>query len=166
MSTKLNPIAPQIIYVDERARDKQLMAGSADAAGLDICIFPRDEDGIPLDRITLDSGETRLVHTGIRVWIGAGGGDIFGMVVPRSSVGHKLNIMLGNTTGIIDSDYQGEILLSLHNRSDRTSRTIEAGERMAQMIFLPYLRATGIEVVTEFDSSTARGEGGYGSTGR
>lgn len=158
-------IHPKIIYIDSRARGQQFNHGTALSAGYDLAVYPRHEDQ-PLDEITIEGGATVLVNTGVRIWIGngSGGDSFFGMVVPRSSVGHKLNIMLGNTTGIIDADYQGELLMSLHNRG-RSSVTLTAGTRVAQMVFVPYQRAI-LHEVDEFSSVSARGEGGYGSTGQ
>jgi dUTP pyrophosphatase len=158
-------IHPQIIYTDERARGRQLLRGSPDSAGLDVAIFPRDSDGNPLDEIILYAGDRpALIHTGVRIWIGAGNQDCFGMVVPRSSVGHKLNVRFGNTAGIIDSDYQGELFVSLCLRSGAPV-ILKAGDRIGQMIFLPYLRSV-LHTVDDFDNITDRGTGGVGSTGR
>ncbi len=162
-------IHPTIIYLDSRARGQQFNHGTALSAGYDLAVFPRLDDQ-PLDEITIEGGETVLVNTGVRIWIGNGNGgedDFSGPddpTVPRSSVGHKLNIMLGNTTGIIDADYQGELLMSLHNRG-RSSVTLTAGTRVAQMVFVPYQRAI-LHEVDEFSSVSARGSGGYGSTGQ
>jgi dUTP pyrophosphatase len=166
----MNLIHPQVIYTDDRARGAQLTSGSPDSAGLDVAIYPRDEDGNPLDEITIVPGQpARLVHTGVRVWIGASGQrDCFGMVVPRSSVGHKLGVTFGNTAGIIDSDYQGELFVSLVMRGEEGRSapvTLKAGDRIGQMIFLPFLRSVRHEV-SEFTDATDRGTGGVGSTGR
>lgn len=111
--------------------------------------------------LTLDGGATELIPTGIAVHIADPG--LAGVVLPRSGLGHRHGIVLGNLVGLIDSDYQGEILVSCWNRG-RTSFTIEPGERIAQMVFVPIVRPV-FEVVEAFASS-ARGSGGFGHSGR
>jgi dUTP pyrophosphatase len=88
------------------------------------------------------------------------------IVVPRSGLGHKKGLVLGNLTGVIDADYTGPILISVWNRSARGTPpiTIEPGERIAQMLFVPIVRP-GFEIVTEFSATSPRGAGGFGSTG-
>jgi dUTP pyrophosphatase len=84
--------------------------------------------------------------------------------LPRSGLGHKHGIVLGNLVGLIDSDYQGQLMVSAWNRSD-VAFTIEPMERIAQMVIVPVVQAT-FNVVDEFDAPSERGEGGYGSTGK
>lgn len=88
------------------------------------------------------------------------------LVLPRSGAGHKRGLVMGNTLGLIDPDYTGEILISVWNRNGPGTDplVIEPGERIAQMIFVPVIRPA-FEVVTEFSTQTARGAGGFGSTG-
>ena len=86
-----------------------------------------------------------------------------GLILPRSGLGHKHGIVLGNLVGLIDSDYQGELMVSVWNRSTQAF-TLEPGERMAQYVLVPVLQAE-FELVDEFDHS-ARGAGGFGHTGR
>jgi len=86
------------------------------------------------------------------------------MLLPRSGLGHKHGIVLGNLVGLIDSDYQGQLMVSCWNRSD-VPFTIEPMERIAQMIIVPVVQAQ-FNVVTEFEAPSVRGEGGYGSTGK
>lgn len=105
-------------------------------------------------------GESHLVPTGIAIHIGDPG--LAAVLLPRSGLGHKKGIVLGNLVGLIDSDYQGQIFVSCWNRSD-DSFTINAGERIAQMVFVPVVQAE-FEVVAEFEAS-ARGSGGFGHTG-
>lgn len=109
---------------------------------------------------TLVPGETLLIPTGIALFIE--NPNIAGMILPRSGLGHKHGIVLGNLVGLIDSDYQGELLISCWNRGT-TSFTITPGERLAQLIFVPVLQAK-FEVVNAFKTSL-RGQGGFGSTG-
>jgi dUTP pyrophosphatase len=105
-----------------------------------------------------------LIKSGIA--ISFGDASVAGLVLPRSGMGHKKGLVLGNTVGLIDSDYAGEILISVWNRSPIDSLPIEitAGERIAQLVFVPIVRPE-FEVVQEFSLQTARGAGGFGSTG-
>ena len=106
-------------------------------------------------------GGTELVPSGIAIHIADP--DLAAVVLPRSGLGHKHGIVLGNLVGLIDSDYQGEILISVWNRGSEPF-TIEPGERIAQLVFLPVVRPR-FEVVEAFDE-TERGEGGFGHSGR
>ena len=115
-----------------------------------------------LDRpLDLEPGQTELLPTGLAIHIADPG--LAAMLLPRSGLGHKHGIVLGNLVGLIDSDYQGQLFVSCWNRAHSTF-TIEPGERIAQMIFVPVVRA-GFEVVEEFVDSD-RGAGGFGHTGR
>lgn len=109
---------------------------------------------------TLVPGETLLIPTGIALYIE--NPNIAGIILPRSGLGHKHGIVLGNLVGLIDSDYQGELLISCWNRG-KTAFTITPGERLAQLVFVPVLQAK-FEVVAVFKNSL-RGQGGFGSTG-
>jgi len=111
--------------------------------------------------LTLEPGQTELLPTGLAIHIADPG--LAAMLLPRSGLGHKHGIVLGNLVGLIDSDYQGQLLVSCWNRGHSVF-TIEPGERIAQMIFVPVIRA-GFEVVEEFVDSD-RGLGGFGHTGR
>ncbi len=106
-------------------------------------------------------GETHLVPTGLAIHIGDP--NLAAVLLPRSGLGHKHGIVLGNLVGLIDSDYQGQLFVSCWNRGSEAF-TIEIGERIAQMLFVPVVRAA-FEVVDVFDDSV-RGEGGFGHTGR
>jgi dUTP pyrophosphatase len=106
-------------------------------------------------------GETRLIPTGIAVHIADPG--VAAVLLPRSGLGHKHGIVLGNLVGLIDSDYQGQIFVSCWNRGVNPF-VIEVGERIAQMVFVPVVQAA-FEVVEEFQTSH-RGEGGFGHSGR
>jgi dUTP pyrophosphatase len=90
--------------------------------------------------------------------------DCVAMIFPRSGKGHKEGIVLGNSTGIIDKDYHGELKISVLNRNPDKYITIKPGDKIAQLVFLPLIKANFVEV-TEFSSETERGEGGFGSTG-
>lgn len=111
--------------------------------------------------LTLNPGETELLPSGMAIHIGDP--DLAAMILPRSGLGHKHGIVLGNLVGLIDSDYQGELMVSCWNRG-QTAFTIEPGERIAQLILVPVVRAE-FEVVEEF-TATDRGQGGFGSSGR
>ncbi|MDN6319273.1 MAG: dUTP diphosphatase [Marinobacter sp.] len=110
--------------------------------------------------LTLQPGDTQLIRTGLSIHIGDP--SLAAMILPRSGLGHKHGIVLGNLVGLIDSDYQGELMVSCWNRGS-TAFTVEVGERIAQLMLVPVVQAN-FEVVTEFNAST-RGEGGFGSTG-
>jgi len=124
------------------------------SAGLDLraCL----EQSTPLK-----PGETLLIPTGLAIHISDP--SMAAVLLPRSGLGHKHGIVLGNLVGLIDSDYQGQVFVSCWNRGN-TEFTIEIGERIAQMVFIPVIQAE-FEQVTEFDDSH-RGDGGFGHTGR
>ena len=111
--------------------------------------------------LTLQANAWQLVPTGIAIYLHNPG--FAALILPRSGLGHKHGIVLGNLVGLIDSDYQGQLMVSAWNRSD-VPFTIEPMERIAQLVIVPVAQAE-FNVVTEFTSSE-RGEGGYGSTGR
>ena len=123
------------------------------SAGLDLraCI---DEP------IELNPGQTVLISTGLSIFIEDPG--LAATILPRSGLGHKHGIVLGNLVGLIDSDYQGELMVSCWNRGD-TSFTVTPGERIAQLVVLPVVQVE-FQIVDEFKASD-RGEGGFGSTG-
>lgn len=112
--------------------------------------------------LEVQPGETALVPSGIAISIHDPG--LVALLVPRSGLGIKHGIVLANTIGVIDSDYQGEIGIGIYNRGT-TAYTIEPGERICQMIFAPVALAT-LEVVNEFSQESMRGEGGFGHTGK
>ncbi len=111
--------------------------------------------------LDLQPGCTELLPTGIAIHIADPG--LAAVLLPRSGLGHKHGIVLGNLVGLIDSDYQGQLFVSCWNRG-QDAFSIEPGERIAQMVFVPVVRA-GFEVVDEFVDSD-RGAGGFGHTGR
>ena len=106
-------------------------------------------------------GETHLIPTGLAIHIGDP--QLAAVILPRSGLGHKHGIVLGNLVGLIDSDYQGQLFVSCWNRGNE-SFNIEIGERIAQLVFVPVVQAQ-FEIVTDFDTSK-RAEGGFGHTGR
>ena len=110
---------------------------------------------------TIGPGETRLVATGLAIHIADPG--YAAVIVPRSGLGHRHGIVLGNLVGLIDSDYQGEVLISCWNRGNEPY-VVEPGERIAQLVVVPVARAR-FELVNEF-AETKRGAGGFGHTGR
>lgn len=145
----------EIRILDERLGDTIPMPDYATpgSAGLDLraCLKA------PL---TLEPGQTELLPTGMAVHIEDPG--LAGMILPRSGLGHKHGIVLGNLVGLIDSDYQGELMVSCWNRGHDTF-TIEPGDRIAQFVIVPVVQAD-FRVVAAFGDSE-RGEGGFGSTG-
>ena len=111
--------------------------------------------------LTLAPGETELIPTGMAIHISDPG--LAAVILPRSGLGHKHGIVLGNLVGLIDSDYQGQLYVSCWNRGN-DSFTIEVGERIAQLVFVPVVQAR-FDIVAEFETSD-RAEGGFGHTGR
>jgi len=111
--------------------------------------------------LQIHPGETHLIPTGIAIHIGDPG--LAAVLLPRSGLGHKHGIVLGNLTGLIDSDYQGQLFVSCWNRG-KESFTVNPGERIAQMVFVPVVQAA-FDIVESFAESD-RGEGGFGHTGR
>lgn len=143
------------ILNDRIGRDIPLPAYATEgSAGLDLRAC--------LDQaLTLEPGQTELIPTGLAIHIADPG--LCAMILPRSGLGHKHGIVLGNLVGLIDSDYQGQLFVSCWNRG-QTIFTIEPGERIAQMVLVPVMQAE-FEIVDEF-SNSERGAGGFGSSGR
>jgi dUTP pyrophosphatase len=140
--------------LDPRMKDCLPAYATPGSAGLDLraCI------DAPL---TLEPGQTQLVPTGLAIHVGDPG--YAALILPRSGLGHKHGIVLGNLVGLIDSDYQGQLMVSTWNRG-HTSFTLEPMERLAQLVIVPVLQV-GFNIVDEFASSE-RGAGGFGSTGK
>lgn len=111
--------------------------------------------------VTLNPGETQLLPTGLAIHIGDS--NLAAVILPRSGLGHKHGVVLGNLVGLIDSDYQGQLMVSVWNRG-QTPFVIEPGERIAQMVFVPVVQAE-FNIVDNFESSE-RGDGGFGHSGR
>lgn len=140
--------------LDERIRPHLPAYATPGSAGMDLraCI------DAPL---TLVSGQVELVPTGIAIHVTDPG--LAALILPRSGLGHKHGIVLGNLVGLIDSDYQGQVMVSCWNRGN-AAFTIEPGERIAQMVVVPVVQVD-FEIVEEFTASH-RGDGGFGSSGR
>ena len=111
--------------------------------------------------LTLQPGETFLIPTGLAIHIGDA--SLCATILPRSGMGHKNGIVLGYLVGLIDSDYQGQLMISTWNRGQQAF-TIQPGDRIAQLVFMPVVQAQ-FELVEEFDASE-RGEGGFGHSGQ
>ncbi|KXB30226.1 deoxyuridine 5'-triphosphate nucleotidohydrolase [Dechloromonas denitrificans] len=139
--------------LDNRLRDNPPHYATPGSAGLDLraCLEA------PLH---LAPGQTTLVPTGMAIHLADPG--LAAMILPRSGLGHKHGIVLGNLVGLIDSDYQGELMVSVWNRG-HDSFTLNPLDRIAQLVVVPVLQV-GFNIVDEFDASK-RGEGGFGSTG-
>ena len=144
----------EVKILDERIRGLLPHYASAGAAGLDL----RACMDSPL---TLQAGESQLVPSGIAIHVGDPG--YAAVILPRSGLGAKNGIVLGNLVGLIDSDYQGPLMVSLWNRG-QAQFTIQPMDRVAQLIVVPVVQVE-FEVVPEFTAS-ARGAGGFGSTGK
>ena len=141
--------------IDARMADQLPAYATSGSAGLDLraCLN---------EPLTLQPNAWQLVPTGIAVHLKDPA--YAAMLLPRSGLGHKHGIVLGNLVGLIDSDYQGQLMVSAWNRSD-VAFTIEPMERIAQMVIVPVVQAQ-FNVVDDFEAASERGAGGYGSTGR
>ncbi|MGQ0529368.1 MAG: dUTP diphosphatase [Panacagrimonas sp.] len=146
----------QLKILDPRlGRELPLPAYATDgSAGMDLRVLA----DAPLD---LAPGQTTLLRTGLSIYIADP--NLAAVILPRSGLGHKNGIVLGNLVGLIDSDYQGELMVSCWNRG-QSSFTINPGERIAQLVIVPVVRAE-FELVSDFEA-TDRGAGGFGHTGR
>jgi dUTP pyrophosphatase len=140
--------------LDPRMADQLPTYATPGSAGLDLraCL------DAPL---TLEPNAWQLVPTGIAIWLNDPG--FAALILPRSGLGHKHGIVLGNLVGLIDSDYQGQLMVSAWNRSD-TAFVLQPMERLAQLVIVPVVQAS-FQVVADFPA-TQRGAGGYGSTGK
>ena len=140
--------------LDERVREQLPHYATPGSAGLDLraCL-----DG----PMILNPGETKLIPTGLAMHLADPG--YAAVILPRSGLGHKHGVVLGNLVGLIDSDYQGQLMVSLWNRGQEAF-TIQPFERIAQMVIVPVMQAD-FRVVEDFESSD-RGQGGFGSTGK
>ena len=144
----------QVKILDERMRDQMPSYGTPGSAGLDLraCIDAA---------IEIAPGQTVLVPTGLSIFVEDP--RYAALILPRSGLGHKHGIVLGNLVGLIDSDYQGQLMVSTWNRSG-TPFTLEPMERLAQLVIVP-IQQVELKIVDEFAESS-RGAGGFGSTGR
>ncbi len=148
------PMKIAVKLLDARMKDQLPQYATPASAGLDLraCID---------SPMVLAPGETQLIPTGLAIYIADPG--YAGMILPRSGLGHKHGIVLGNLVGLIDADYQGPLMVSAWNRS-ATAFTLNPMERLAQLVIVPVQQVSFL-VVTEFES-TDRGTGGFGSTGK
>lgn len=147
----MNKMKLRIKKLDERATIPSY--GSEFSAGADLYALCHEP-------MVIESGATAFVHTGISLEIPEG---LVGLIYARSGLACKSGLAPANKVGVIDSDYRGEIVVALHNHGD-TSRTISHGDRIAQIVFTPYVYAD-FEIADEL-CDTARGSGGFGSTGK
>ena len=144
----------ELKILDARIKEAMPAYATSGSAGLDLraCLA---------EAITIQPGETTLIPTGMAIHLADPG--YAAMILPRSGLGHKHGIVLGNLVGLIDSDYQGQLFVSCWNRS-QTAFVMNPMERMAQLVIVPVVQAD-FKLVDEFDASE-RGEGGFGSTGK
>ena len=144
----------QVKILDPRLREQLPHYATAGSAGLDLraCVT---------EPLTLEPGDTELVPSGIA--INLEDPSLAAVVLPRSGLGHKHGIVLGNLVGLIDSDYQGQIFISTWNRGQKAF-TIQPMERLAQLVIVPVVQVA-LDIVEEFETSS-RGAGGFGSTGK
>ncbi|MBP8099688.1 MAG: dUTP diphosphatase [Acinetobacter sp.] len=146
----------QVKVLDARLGNEWPMPtyATSGSAGLDLraCVA---------ETTVIEPGQTVLVKTGLAIYIQDT--NFAGLVLPRSGLGHKHGIVLGNLVGLIDSDYQGELMVSVWNRG-QTAFSLEPGERLAQYILVPVVQAE-FDLVDEFEA-TERGAGGFGHTGK
>ena len=140
--------------LDPRVKDKMPTYATTGSAGLDL-------RAILDEPLTLNPGETRLIKTGLAIHLADPG--YAALILPRSGLGHKHGIVLGNLVGLIDSDYQGELMVSTWTRGQEAF-TIEPMERIAQLVIVPVVQMQ-MNVVDDFETSD-RGAGGFGSTGK
>jgi dUTP pyrophosphatase len=140
--------------LDDRLKDQLPSYATPGAAGLDLraCVD---------QALEIEPGQTVLVPTGLSIHLADPG--YAAMILPRSGLGHKHGIVLGNLVGLIDSDYQGPLMVSTWNRGQQVF-TLEPMERLAQLVIVPVVQAA-FRVVDEFESDSDRGAGGFGSTG-
>lgn len=144
----------EVKLLDERLRGHMPRYATLGSAGMDLRAL--------LDApLTLEPGQCELIRTGLAIHIADPG--LAGLILPRSGLGHKHGIVLGNLVGLIDSDYQGELMISTWNRGD-TPFVLEPFERLAQYVLVPVVQAE-FDIVDSFEASL-RGEGGFGSSGR
>lgn len=144
----------ELKILDERVRAQLPHYATHGSAGLDLraCLDAA---------LILQPGQTQLIPTGLAIHLADSG--YAAMILPRSGLGHKHGVVLGNLVGLIDSDYQGQLMVSMWNRSQEAF-TIQPFERIAQMVIVPVVQAQ-FNLVDDFDASR-RGEGGFGSTGQ
>ncbi|OBU85230.1 dUTP diphosphatase [Chromobacterium subtsugae] len=148
------PAQIDVKILDARLRDNLPAYATPGSAGLDLRAATEET-------MTIQPGETKLIPTGIAIHLDNPG--LAAMLLPRSGLGHKHGIVLGNLVGLIDSDYQGQIFVSVWNRGQEPFR-LEPMERIAQMVIVPVVQV-GFNLVDDFAASD-RGAGGFGSTGR
>lgn len=144
-----------IKILDARLRQNMPAYATPGSAGLDLraCIDAA---------VTLEPGQWQLIPTGMAMYLKDPG--YAAMILPRSGMGHKHGIVLGNLVGLIDSDYQGQLMVSAWNRSP-TAFTLQPMDRLAQLVIVPVVQPS-FNLVDEFETASERGAGGYGSTGK
>lgn len=151
----MSKIKVDVMVLNEKIKTQMPEYGSIGSAGLDL-------RAVIDEPLTLQPNQVKLVGSGLAIYLDNPG--YVGMLIPRSGLGHKQGIVLGNLVGVIDSDYQGELKMSLWNRSQEP-QTIQPFDRVTQYVVVPVVQLE-LNVVDKFVSATERGEGGFNSTGQ
>lgn len=152
----------KIKILDERAKPPAYATPGSAAMDLVAIVKPRPLYDEP-EGITIQPGETCKVGTGLAIHIDSP--TIAALILPRSGLATNQGITVANAPGLIDSDYQGELMVALYNRSNR-AYTVKHGDRIAQLTFIRIQQIGGWSIVENFDTPTVRGVGGFGSTGK
>lgn len=152
----MSKIQPQVIFLDPKIEEFGITYATPGSAAFDLraCI---EEPSL-----TIQPGECKLIPTGLKVWLDDPA--VAGLILPRSGLGHKHGLILGNGTGLIDSDYQNQLFVSVWNRSIQPYE-IQQHERIAQYVVVPVLQVEPV-VVKSFAAESERGEKGFGSSGK
>lgn len=148
----------EVRILDSRLREWGFPSrGSASAAGLDLFACLKNQLTVAANQPAV------LVPTGFSIWLRRN--DLCGLVIPRSGQGHNNGLILGNGTGLLDPDYQGEIFVSVWNRKPRSTLIVSPGDRIAQLLVVKVEHPFPMREVSEFSYRTARGRSGFGSSG-
>ena len=152
----MSKVQPKVVFLDPKIKEFGITYATPGSAAFDLRASIEEES------VVLMPGETKLIPTGLKVWLE--NPHVAGLILPRSGLGHKHGVILGNGTGLIDSDYQNQLFVSAWNRSSEPYE-IKRHERIAQYTVVPVYQVEP-EIVESFDEETERGEKGFGSSGK